>query len=104
MPARIDEATAQRIKDTAVLLYRALHCSGFARVDLFLTPSGEIVFNEINTMPGFTAISMYPMLWEARGISKAQLVGRLLEHGLKRWESANEERCSDHDQRHSYDG
>ena len=47
-----------------------------------------VVFNEINTMPGFTAISMYPMLWEARGISKAQLVGRLLEHGLKRWERA----------------
>lgn len=56
-----------------------------SRVDFFVKEDGEVVFNEINTMPGFTAISMYPMLWEARGIGKEQLVDMLLEHGLKRF-------------------
>ena len=95
---------AEEIRRIAVDIFKAVDGYGLARVDFFVREDGGVVFNEINTMPGFTAISMYPMLWEARGISKAQLVGRLLEHGLKRWESANEERCSDHDQRHSYDG
>ena len=53
-------------------------------VDSFVKEDGEVVFNEINTMPGFTAISMYPMLWEARGVSKEALVEKLLAHGLKR--------------------
>ena len=53
--------------------------------DFFVEKDGRVVFNEINTMPGFTAISMYPMLWEARGISKKELVGRLLEHGRQRF-------------------
>ena len=56
-----------------------------ARVDFFVKDDGEVVFNEINTMPGFTAISMYPMLWEARGIGKDQLVGMLLSHGMERY-------------------
>ena len=83
MPARIDEATAQRIKDTAVLLYRALHCSGFARVDLFLTPSGEIVFNEINTIPGFTSHSRYPNMMKGAGLSFGETVNRLLDEGVR---------------------
>ena len=83
MPARIDEATAQRIKDTAVLLYRALHCSGFARVDLFLTPSGEIVFNEINTIPGFTSHSRYPNMMKGAGLSFEETVNRLLDEGVR---------------------
>ena len=82
MPARIDEATAQRIKDTAVLLYRALHCSGFARVDLFLTPSGEIVFNEINTIPGFTSHSRYPNMMKGARLSFGETVNRLLDEGV----------------------
>ena len=48
---------------------------------------GQVVFNEINTMPGFTAISMYPMLWEARGISKEELVERLIRHGMERFQA-----------------
>lgn len=59
---------------------------GLSRVDFFVKEDGEVVFNEINTMPGFTAISMYPMLWEARGVGKEKLVDDLLEHALKRYE------------------
>ena len=55
-------------------------------MDFFVKEDGEVVFNEINTMPGFTAISMYPMLWEARGVGKEKLVDDLLEHALKRYE------------------
>jgi len=54
-------------------------------VDFFVKDDGEVVFNEINTMPGFTAISMYPMLWEARGITKDQLVDMLMAHGMERY-------------------
>ena len=53
-------------------------------MDFFVTSSGEVVFNEINTMPGFTAISMYPMLWEARGISKRELVAKLIDLAFER--------------------
>lgn len=54
-------------------------------MDFFVKEDGEIVFNEINTMPGFTAISMYPMLWEARGINKEELVDKLMSHALERF-------------------
>ena len=60
VPARVDPQTAQAVKQTAKVLYRALGCAGFARVDLFLTPQGKIVFNEINTIPGFTEHSRFP--------------------------------------------
>ena len=69
----------------AVRVYSAIGCRGLSRVDFFVTEDGEVVFNEINTLPGFTAISMYPMLWEARGISKDQLVEKLLSHGMERY-------------------
>ena len=52
-----------------------------------MTEDGGVVFNEINTMPGFTAISMYPMLFEAAGMGKQELITRLIEHGMKRWEA-----------------
>ena len=57
---------------------------GLARVDFFVTRQGEVVFNEINTLPGFTAISMYPMLWEAAGIPKDQLIDRLISLAFER--------------------
>ena len=76
---------AELIPQIAVKIFNAIDGFGLARVDFFVTEDGEVVFNEINTMPGFTAISMYPMLWEARGISKKELVTRLIEHGLSRW-------------------
>lgn len=79
MPARIDEVTAKRIRETAKKLYRVLHCSGFARVDCFLTPKGEIVFNEINTIPGFTSHSRYPNMMKGIGMSFEELIDRLIE-------------------------
>ena len=77
---------AERIRETAVSVFRAVDGYGLARVDFFVTEDGEVVFNEINTLPGFTAISMYPMLWEARGVSKEELVEKLIAHGLKRFD------------------
>ena len=66
-------------------VFKAVDGYGLARVDFFVTEGGEVIFNEINTMPGFTAISMYPMLWEARGISKNTLVDMLIQHAMKRY-------------------
>ncbi len=78
MPARIDAATEKRIQETAAVIYRALGCSGFARVDMFLTPSGEIVFNEVNTIPGFTSHSRYPNMMKGIGLSFAEMLDRLI--------------------------
>jgi len=72
------------IPEIAKKIFRAIDGYGLARVDFFVTSSGEVVFNEINTMPGFTAISMYPMLWEARGISKRELVAKLIDLAFER--------------------
>lgn len=78
MPARIDEVTEKRIQKTAAAIYRALGCSGFARVDMFLTPSGEIVFNEVNTIPGFTSHSRYPNMMKGIGMSFEEMLDRLI--------------------------
>ena len=78
MPARVDAETERRIQDAAKTVYRALGCSGFARVDLFLTPSGELVFNEVNTIPGLTAHSRYPNMMKGIGLSFAEMIDRLL--------------------------
>ena len=83
-PERPGDA-AEQIPRAAAAIFKAVDGYGLSRVDFFVKADGEVVFNEINTMPGFTAISMYPMLWEARGIGKEQLVDMLLEHGLKRF-------------------
>ena len=71
MPARINEETEKRIQEAAATVYRVLGCSGFARVDLFLTPSGKIVFNEVNTIPGLTSHSRYPNMMKGIGLSFA---------------------------------
>ena len=78
MPARVDAATELRIQEAAKTIYRALGCSGFARVDLFLTPSGELVFNEVNTIPGLTAHSRFPNMMKGIGLSFPQMIDRLL--------------------------
>lgn len=77
--------SAERVRQDAVAIFKAVDGAGLARVDFFVTEEGEVIFNEINTMPGFTAISMYPMLFEAAGVSKIQLITDLLEHGMKRY-------------------
>lgn len=78
MPARIDAQTERRIQETAETVYRALGCSGFARVDMFLTPDGEIVFNEVNTIPGCTSHSRYPNMMRGIGLSFADMLDRLI--------------------------
>lgn len=74
VPARIPVPKAEEIKNTAITIYRALGCTGFARVDMFLTPMGEIVFNEVNTIPGFTIHSQYPRLLQAAGMTFEQVI------------------------------
>ena len=64
--------------------FRVLECAGLARVDFFLSRDGELYVNEINTLPGFTAISMYPKMWEASGLSQSALLTRLIELALAR--------------------
>ena len=83
LPARISTATAERVKQTALRIYKALGCSGFARVDMFLTPDGEIVFNEVNTIPGFTSHSRFPKMMSGIGYSFEGLIDKLLEMGVK---------------------
>ncbi len=78
VPARITAEQADKIKKTALAVYRLLGCSYFARVDLFLTPKGEIYFNEVNTIPGFTAHSRYPNMLKAAGLPFEEVVNRLL--------------------------
>ena len=67
-------------------VFKTLCCEGLARVDFFLKEDGSIIVNEINTMPGFTRISMYPKLWEASGVSYTQLIDRLICLALERFE------------------
>ena len=78
-PARIDPHTESRIKEAAGRIYRCLGCSGFARVDMFLTPNGQIVFNEVNTIPGFTSHSRFPKMMDGIGISFGEILERLLQ-------------------------
>lgn len=77
----------ERVREAAEQIFNAVDGYGLARVDFFVTGEGEVIFNEINTMPGFTAISMYPMLWEAAGISKRLLIDKLITLALERCES-----------------
>ena len=76
---------AEVIRRAAVRIFNALDCYGLARVDFFVKEDGEVIFNEINTLPGFTAISMYPKLWEARGVKPEDLVERLIENAFERY-------------------
>ena len=84
VPARIDEEKADEIRKTAKTIYRALGCECFARVDLFLTPEGEIVFNEVNTIPGFTAHSRYPGMMRAAGYSFERLLDTIIHQAMER--------------------
>ena len=86
IPAMLDDKTKEQIQALAVKVFQALCCEGLSRVDFFLKENGEIIVNEINTMPGFTRISMYPKMWEASGISYTELITRLIELALARFE------------------
>ncbi len=84
IPADIPNTTADRLREIAVEAYKAIDCAGFARVDFFLAPDDELFLNEVNTIPGFTPMSMYPKLWEYAGLSYRDLITRLIELGFER--------------------
>ncbi len=83
-PAVLTDAEVAAIQDAGVRAFEAVDGRGLARVDMFLTPSGELVVNELNTMPGFTPISMFPKCWIASGMSYGDLISELVEAGLRR--------------------
>lgn len=84
IPAQLESAVSDEIRLIAQAAFRVLGCAVMARVDFFLTQAHEIIINEVNTIPGFTSISMYPKLWEASGLSYSQLVNKLIELALDR--------------------
>ena len=92
IPAKLTKAESRQIREMALAAFRACDCAGLARVDFLMEPAGKgkkksrprIFLNEINTMPGFTSISMYPKLWQASGISYKKLIDRLIELALER--------------------
>lgn len=94
IPAEIPAETAEKIRALSIRAYKALNCKDFARVDLFLKPNGEILINEINTIPGFTNSSMFPMMWKEQGISFTALITKLIEMASKSHEDSK--RASQH--------
>jgi len=85
IPADLPGHIVEKVQDMAIRTFKVLCCEGLARVDMFLRDDDEIIVNEINTIPGFTAISMYPKLWGATGISYTDLIGRLIELAIDRY-------------------
>lgn len=83
VPARLDETVAEQVRETAIKIYSALECKGLSRVDFFVTDDNRIVFNEVNTLPGFTSISMFPKLFAASGIPYGQLLDQLLQLAME---------------------
>lgn len=84
VPARISEQASEQVRDAAIRIYKAIGCQGLSRVDFFVTRSGEeVVFNEINSLPGFTSISMYPKLFGASGIPYADLIDQLINLAIE---------------------
>jgi len=84
IPAALTETQAAQVREYAIRAFQAVDACGMARVDFFVSQTGEVFLNEINTIPGFTKISMYPKLWEASGLPYAELVNRLIELALER--------------------
>lgn len=83
IPAKLPKAKIKEMQKIAVAAFKALDCKGMGRVDMFMTPKGKFVINEINTLPGFTSISMYPKLWEATGLKYADLLDKLIQLALE---------------------
>jgi len=89
MPANLEEGARRKIQDIALKAYKTLFCEDFARVDMFLKEDGEIFVNEINSIPGFTQISMFPQLWKLDGISYTDLISELIENAFEKFNRAN---------------
>ena len=86
VPARIDADAVARVRELALRMYVAMGCEGYARVDFFVGGTGEATGSEVNTIPGFTTISMFPRLWEASGLPYPELLTRILDLAVARWE------------------
>lgn len=86
IPANIDAGTMKRVQELAIKTFKTLSCEGLGRVDCFLTNEGRLVMNEINTIPGFTKVSMYPQLWKASGVSYSELIDKLIILAIDRFE------------------
>lgn len=85
IPAKVEQSIQESIRKEAIRTYKALGCSGISRVDFFVCQDGSILFNEINTIPGFTSISMYPKLFEAYGIEYSDLIDKILKYAIEKW-------------------
>ncbi|GAA0361506.1 D-alanine--D-alanine ligase [Bacillus horti] len=90
IPADISDEMTKRVQAMAIEVFQVLCCEGMARVDFFLKEDGQLIVNEINTIPGFTKISMYPKLWEVSGLSYPELIKRLIELARERFERDQE--------------
>lgn len=86
IPAKLSKTLEKKIRDIAVKTYEVLGCEGLSRVDFLVNKSGQIYVNEVNTMPGFTSISMYPRLWKESGISYTELIDKLIDLSIERFE------------------
>ncbi|MEM1325500.1 MAG: D-alanine--D-alanine ligase family protein [Bacteroidota bacterium] len=87
VPANLDAETVERLREVALSAYQVTDCAVLTRVDMFLTEAGEIIVNELNTLPGFTDISVYPKLWAYEGVSQSELITRLIQYALQRHET-----------------
>lgn len=85
IPARVSKVITKKVQNLAIKVFQTLNCEGMGRVDFFVKKNGEIIVNEINTIPGFTSISMYPKLWEASGIQTSKLLDRLISLAVERF-------------------
>lgn len=94
IPAEVSANIKEKIQELAVKTFQTLECSGMARVDFFLKENGDILVNELNSIPGFTKISMYPKLWEASGISYTELIDRLIELAIEKYNRDNKLKTS----------
>jgi len=94
IPAELNPEQLSSMQKIALKAYKALECSGLARVDFFLAEDGGWLINEINTLPGFTSISMYPQMWEVSGISYSELIDQLIELALTRFEVISQLKAS----------
>jgi D-alanine-D-alanine ligase len=95
IPAKLTKAETKKVQELAVKAFKAVDCSGLARVDFLMDPkTRKIYLNEINTMPGFTAISMYPKLWAASGVEYPDLIDRLIQLGIERHEDKKKNQYS----------
>lgn len=88
IPALLEPKVAHEIRQASIKVFKTLCCEGMARVDFFLCDDGRLLVNELNTIPGFTKISLYPRLWEASGISRAELVNRLVQLAIMKSKTA----------------